>query len=111
MAITWTVSGQQPKEIRGSGFIKKNRIRESTLRLVAYFGAHKTKPYKLGHFYDDDIWLQLPEIISVLLSYLGPAAPHWTAHTIGCQNNRNGHITMPLSLKTKSNIVLVDHWN
>ena len=29
----------------------------------------------------------------------GQAAPHCTVHTIGCENNRNGDITMRLSLK------------
>ena len=32
----------------------------------------------------------------------GQAAPHWTVHTIGCENNRNGDITMRLSLKKKA---------
>ena len=31
---------------------------------------------------------------------LSRAALHWTAHTIGCENNINDDLTMPLSLKT-----------
>ena len=56
-------------------------------------------------------------ILLQILHENGKAAPHWTAHIIGCQNNRNGDITRlttPLSLKQKAilpNIVLVDHWN
>ena len=69
MAITWNVSGQQTKPIRGSGFIQKNRKREHTSPCCILWCA-QTKPFKLGHFHDDDIWLQLPEFISVLLSYL-----------------------------------------
>ena len=29
----------------------------------------------IGHFHDDDIWLQLPEFISFLLSYLNLSIP------------------------------------
>ena len=29
----------------------------------------------IGHFHDDDIWLQLPEFISFLLSYLNLSMP------------------------------------
>ena len=29
----------------------------------------------IGHFHDDDIWLQLPEFISLLLSYLNLSIP------------------------------------
>ena len=53
----------------GVQVLLKKIEKENTLRLVPYFGAH-TEPFKLGHFYDDDIWLQLPEFISVLFSYL-----------------------------------------
>ena len=35
------------------------------------------------------------------MRYGGQTAPHWTAHTIGCENNSNGNITMPLSLGKK----------
>ena len=29
------------------------------------------------------------------MRYGGQAAPHWTANTIGCENNSNGNITIP----------------
>ena len=38
----------------------------------------KTKPQArtlIGHFHDDDVWLQLPEFISSLLSYLNFSIP------------------------------------
>ena len=38
-------------------------------------------------------------------------APHWTAHTIGCDNNRITTQTITLTLNTKGNTVLDDHLN
>ena len=38
-------------------------------------------------------------------------APHWTAHTIGCENNRITMQTITLTLNTKGNIVWDDYWN
>ena len=38
-------------------------------------------------------------------------APHWTAHTIGCENNRITTQTITLTLNTKGNTVLDDHLN
>ena len=32
-------------------------------------------PIEIGHFHDDGIWLQLPEFISFLLSYLNLPIP------------------------------------
>ena len=38
-------------------------------------------------------------------------APHWTAHTIGCENNTITTQTITLTLNTKGNTVLDDHLN
>ena len=70
MAITWNVSSQETKPIRGSGFIKKKSNKREHTSPCSILWCAQTKPFKLGHFYDDDIWLQPPEFISVLLSYL-----------------------------------------
>ena len=46
-----------------------------------------------------------------LNSSLSRPAPHWTSHMIGHKNNKIRAQTMPLSLKTMSNIVLECLWN
>ena len=42
---------------------------------------------------------------------LGQTAPHWTAHRIGFENNGITTQTTTLTLNTKGNIVLDDHFN
>ena len=40
---------------------------------VGFYEWHSYSP--IVHFHDDDIWLQLPEFISLLLSYLNLSIP------------------------------------
>ena len=40
---------------------------------VGFYEWHSSSP--IVHFHDDDIWLQLPEFISLLLSYLNLSIP------------------------------------
>ena len=51
--------------------IKRNRVYATIEFLICLCGASSNSEFVgMGHFHDDDIWLQLPEFISFLLSYL-----------------------------------------
>ena len=51
--------------------IKRNRVYATIEFLICLCGASSNSELVgMGHFHDDDIWLQLPEFISFFLSYL-----------------------------------------
>ena len=51
--------------------IKRNRVYATIEFLICLCGASSNSELVgMGHFHDDDIWLQLREFISFLLSYL-----------------------------------------
>ena len=61
-------------------------------------------------------WWNPPRVLDMLQHFEtilplleGQTAPHWTAHTIGCENNRITTQTITLTLNTKGNIVLDNH--
>ena len=54
---------------QGFRFYSKNSNKRERTSACCILWCAQTKPFKLGHFHDDDIWLQIAEFISVLLSY------------------------------------------
>ena len=57
---------------KGSMFLLKHAILNSN---TLSFNPNIQSFIPIGHFHDDDIWLQLPEFISFLLSYLNLSIP------------------------------------
>ena len=51
--------------------IKRNRVYATIEFLICLCGASSNSELvRMGHFHEEDIWLQLPQLISFLLSYL-----------------------------------------